>query len=75
MNRYAVSFETLASTVVYVEADSPEDARAKADEKFEAPMVCAQCSGWGGGEADGNSGIELSDSWEQTESEHGVWEA
>ena len=74
MTRYAVQYMTTASTVVYVEADSPEEARAQADEKFEAPSLCAMCSGWGSEEGDGNSGIELGD-WEADASPHSTWEA
>lgn len=65
--RYRVYYTTTASTAIEVEADSPEDARVVADEEFDSPTICAQCSGWG---SDG--WIELGDDWEQDDSDHGV---
>jgi hypothetical protein len=70
MTTYQVLFTTGASTVVEVEADSPEEARELADEKFKEPMLCAQCSGWGN-----RQNLELGDGWEQDESDGGVWSA
>ena len=72
MSRYSVIYTTGASTVVTVEADSPEEARQVADETFEAPYICAQCSGWGRNEDEPS--LELGDVWEQDESDSGVWE-
>jgi hypothetical protein len=68
MSKYVVAFSTHAATYVEVEADSPEEARERADETFEAPFICAQCSGWGQ-----STNLELGDSWEQDESDGGVW--
>lgn len=68
MNTYSVIFTTGASSVVTVEADSPEEARELADEQFDPPTLCAQCSGWGQ-----DSNLELGDEWEQDESDGGVW--
>jgi hypothetical protein len=67
---YSVSFTSTASTIVEVEADSPAEAADLAEEKFEPPSVCAQCAGWGRS-GDSNSGIELSDEWDQQE----TWES
>lgn len=67
MTTYTVYYSTTASTSIDVEADSPEDAREVADESFEAPMICAQCSGWGQ-----DYELEIGDDWVQDESEHGV---
>lgn len=73
MSRYSVQYLTTSSAIVTVEADSPEEARLAADEKFESPYICAQCSGWGRDEDEPS--LELGDVWEQDESESGVWEA
>ena len=73
MTRYAVSFSAGAFTTVYVEAESPSDAREAADEAFDAPTLCAQCQGWG--KPDDAPSIEMNDVWEQDESAGGVWEA
>ena len=70
MTTYQVLFTTSASTIVEVEADSPDEARELADEKFESPYLCAQCSGWGG-----QQNLELGDGWEQDETDGGVWSA
>jgi hypothetical protein len=70
MPKYRVWYSTTASTSVEVEADSPDDAREVANEAFESPMICAQCSGWGQ-----EHDLELGDDWEQDDSEHGVTEA
>ena len=72
MTAYQVQFKTGAYTIVTVEADSPEQARELADEQFDPPFICAQCSGWGRGN---ESSLELGDVWEQEESDSGVWEA
>lgn len=73
MTRYAVSYETVASTIVYVNADSPADAQVKADDIFEPPDVCAGCAGWGSNNGP-NGGIELGE-WGPSEGSEGVWEA
>ena len=46
MPKYRVILQTVAETVVEVEADSKEDAY---DQALNEPMprICAQCSGWG----------------------------
>lgn len=69
MKTYQVMFTTGASTVIEVEADSVEEARQLADEQFDPPTICAQCSGWGN-----DQNLELGD-WEQDESDGGVWSA
>ena len=68
MARYAVPFETMASTIVYVEAESAEEALELADD---LPYICAQCSGWGSHED--NTGIELGE-WEPSSVEPWVEE-
>lgn len=70
MPKYRVHFTTGASTYVDVEADSPDEAREIADENFDSPFICAQCSGWGQ-----QYDLELGDEWQQDESAEGVWEA
>lgn len=67
MKTYTVMFTTTASTVLSVDAESTEEARELADEKFEGPSLCAHCSGWGN-----SQNLDLGD-WEQDESESGVW--
>ncbi len=66
MPKYAVPMEAVASTIVYVEADSPDEAREMAQE---FPSICARCSGWGSSEND--TGIEIGD-WYDTDEE--PWE-
>ena len=67
MKAYTVMYTTTASTVISVEAESEEEARVLADEQFEPPHLCAQCSGWGN-----SQNLELGE-FEQDESEDGVW--
>lgn len=69
MTTYQVLYTTTASTVVTIEADSPEEAREIADDQFDGPTLCAQCSGWGG-----RQNLDIGD-WEQDESDRGVWSA
>lgn len=73
MKRYAVMFATTASTVVCVDADSESEAQVLADEMFDPPTPCSQCSGRGRGDDGGNSGIELGE-WEPDMDDGGVWE-
>jgi hypothetical protein len=56
MTKYRVNYLTVASTGVYVEADSEEEAIELADAEGQ-PGLCAQCAGWG------RPGVELGD-WE-----------
>lgn len=70
--RYGVAFRTTASTTVYVEADSPDDARDLADDLFRPPRLCGRCEIPAPG-VTGNNGVELSEAWEAVEGEHGVW--
>jgi hypothetical protein len=69
MTKYSVQYLTTASTVLTVEADDPEQAREVADEGFEPPFLCAQCSGWGN-----DQNLELGE-FEQDDTEGGVWSA
>lgn len=67
--RYAVMYTTIASSVVYVDADSREDAEDKASEEFAQPTLCAQCAGFG---RYNDGGIELGE-WEQATDDYAVW--
>jgi hypothetical protein len=58
MPKYRVHLQTIAMTVVEVEADSKDDAYDKALDKPN-PSICAQCSGWGG-----SQNLELGDQWD-----------
>lgn len=56
MKRYRVWFETVASTVIEVEAEDEQDA---VDAAYDGvPGICAKCNGWGQ-----RAGIELGE-WE-----------
>ena len=57
MPKYRVYLETVASTVVEVEAEN-KDAAYEAALDEEMPRICAQCSGWGG-----RRNLELGDEW------------
>lgn len=67
MAKYTVQFLATASSAVDVEAVDASEAREKAEEMFEHPSICAQCSGWGQ-----SYNIDLSE-WEQDETDDGVW--
>jgi len=67
MPKYRVQFVATASSVVEVEADDLDDARDKAEEAFERPNLCAQCSGWGQ-----DTSMDLSD-WEPYDGDDGFW--
>ena len=58
MPRYRVYLQTVASTTIEVEADDPDEAYEKAAGE-RMPQICAQCSGWGGGQ-----NLELNDVWD-----------
>jgi hypothetical protein len=58
MPKYRVYLQTVASTVVEVEAEDKYDAIEKATEQ-DMPTICAQCSGWGK-----SWNLELGDVWE-----------
>ena len=53
-----------ASTIVYIEAETAEEAYMNA---IDTPTICAQCSGWGTSED--NTGIELGDWFPDEDSE------
>lgn len=42
--RYGVSYTVDATAVVFVEADSIEDAKAKGEQIMRAPTLCHHCS-------------------------------
>jgi hypothetical protein len=46
MPLYRVYLQTVATTVIKVEADDKDDAYEKAA-SGDLPSICAQCSGWG----------------------------
>ncbi len=58
MAKYRVSLQTVASTVIEVEAED-KDAAYEAALSAGMPRICAQCSGWGG-----RQNLELSDEWD-----------
>jgi hypothetical protein len=58
MPKYRVYLQTVASTVVTVEAEDKDEAYDKALE-VDLPDLCAQCSGWGR-----DIGIDLAGVWE-----------
>lgn len=65
--RYSVSMSGYASTVVYVEADGPDEAREKAEQEVYVSL-CHQCAGH----------ADIGDEWEPTavldEDNETVWE-
>ena len=60
MPKYKVYLQTVASTVIEVEAEDKAEAYELATEQ-EMPTVCAQCSGYG---RPGQPSLELGDNWE-----------
>lgn len=56
--KYRVWLETVASTVIEVEAEDEEQAKDLAYEEG-MPSLCAQCSGWGQ-----DQNLELGDAWD-----------
>lgn len=58
MPRYRVYLQTVASTVIEVEAEDKNEAYELAvDQRM--PTICGQCSGWGN-----SQNLELGDVWE-----------
>ena len=68
MAKYRVILQTVAETVIEVEADSKEDAYGQAMNE-PTPTICAQCSGWG---SDQNLSVN-SDAWD-IDQERGIEE-
>ena len=58
MPKFRVHLETVASTVIEVDAESKEEAY-EAALCSDLPYICAQCSGWGQ-----SIGMELGDEWD-----------
>lgn len=58
MPKYRVYLQTVASTVIEVEAEDKNEAYELAVDQ-DMPTICAQCSGWGG-----RQNLELGDVWE-----------
>lgn len=58
MTKYRVYLQTVASTVIEVEAEDKDDAYEKAIVQ-DMPRLCAHCSGWGK-----SWNMDLSDVWE-----------
>lgn len=58
MAKYRVYLQTVASTVVEVEAEN-KDAAYEAALSEDMPRICAQCSGWGG-----RQNLEIGDDWD-----------
>jgi hypothetical protein len=44
MKRFSVMFEVFSSTIVEVDAETPEEAREKASEQVSVPCLCWQCA-------------------------------
>lgn len=61
MSKYRVYLQTVASTTIEVEADNKDEAYDKALNEG-MPHICAQCSGWGGGQ-----NLELNGDWDISE--------
>lgn len=68
MPKYRVHYVSTASSTVVVEAEDAIAAREAAEEVFEDPSICAQCSGWGQ-----SYSVDLGE-WEQDDSADGVTE-
>lgn len=58
MTKYRVYLQTVAETVIEVEADTKEDAYDLALSE-PTPRICAQCSGWGN-----DQNLQLGDDWD-----------
>ena len=58
MPKYRVYLQTVASTVIEVEAEDKNEAYELAVDQ-DMPTICGQCSGWGG-----DHNLELGDTWE-----------
>jgi hypothetical protein len=58
MTKYRVYLQTVASTVIEVEAEDKNEAYEIAADQ-DMPRICAQCSGWGS-----DQNLELGDVWE-----------
>lgn len=57
MPKYRLYYRTGASTYIDVEAANQDEAIEKAEQEFDPPYLCAQCSGWG------RPGVDLGE-WE-----------